>query len=253
MLQHAREIAPSVSWDILVLIKRSGGMCVNELSAALNMSYMGVKQHCDELKKGGFVDTWRRPKQTGRPEKIYRPADKLDRVLPNWGSELCLGLLSLVAQTYGEVVPERLIYGFLQQKVERWNSRLKGKTPKERAAELAKLRNGDGWMCEAVEDTQGLRIVDHHSPMAEVARLYPAVWDLEGRVLSRVFGHTLSRRALGLRVEWVISEVESPTQASSAAAALGLPAQRGSSSRSTRSSRKRGNGTAHRPDVKNEP
>lgn len=212
MLQHAREIAPSVSWEILLLIKRSGGMCVNELSAALKMSYMGVKQHCDDLKRRGYVDTWRRPKQTGRPEKIYRPAEKLDLVLPNWGSELCLGLLSLVAQAYGDTVPERLLYSFLQQKVERWNSRLKGKTPKERAAELAKLRNADGWMCDAVHDSQGLRIVDHHSPLAEVARLYPAVWDLEVRVLSRMFGHTLQRRADGSHMELIIDTAgEAPT------------------------------------------
>ena len=208
MLQHAREIAPSVSWEILRLVKRSGGMCVNELSAVLKMSYMGVKQHCDDLKRRGYVDTWRRPKQTGRPEKIYRPAPKLDLVLSNWGNELCLGLLSFVAQTYGETVPERLLYSFLQQKVERWNGKLKGKSPEERAAELAKLRNADGWMCETFNDQKGLRIVDHHSPMVEVGRLYPAVWDLEGRVLSRIFGHTLQRRANGSHIEWIISEPE---------------------------------------------
>ena len=30
-------------------------MCVNELSAVLKMSYMGVKQHCDDLKRRGYV------------------------------------------------------------------------------------------------------------------------------------------------------------------------------------------------------
>ena len=206
MLQLAREIAPSVSWDILLLLKRNGGMCVKELSAALKMSYMGVKQHCDDLKRRGYLDTWRRAKKTGRPEKIYRPAEKLDLILPNWGSELCLGLLSLVSQAYGETVPERLLYGFLQHKVERWNSRLKGRSAADRAFELVKLRNADGWMCRAIEDDQGLRIIDHHSPLAEVSRLYPAVWDLEVRVLSRIFGHTLKRQANGQHIEFIILE-----------------------------------------------
>jgi predicted ArsR family transcriptional regulator len=208
MLQHAREIAPSVSWEILGLVKRSGGMCVKELSAKLKMSYMGVKQHCDDLKRRGYVDTWRRAKKTGRPEKIYRPAEKLDLVLPNWGSELCLGLLSLVAQAYGETVPERLLYGFLQQKVERWNGKLKAKKPSERAHELAKLRNTDGWMCEVLDDEAGLRLVDHHSPLAEVSRLYPSLAEMEVRVLSRIFGHTLQRRADGCHVEFVIFQPE---------------------------------------------
>jgi hypothetical protein len=168
------------------------------------------------------VDTWRRPKQTGRPEKIYRPTEKLDVVLPNWGGELCMGLLALVSQAYGETVPERLLYGFLQQKVEQWNARIKGSGHKDRALELAKLRGNDGWICQCVDDAHGLRLVDHHSPLAEVARLFPAVWDLEARVLSRIFGHTLHRRVNGPHVEFVIIEgipQEEPASASTGAGA----------------------------------
>lgn len=223
MLQHAREIAPSVSWEILGLVKRSGGMCVKELSAKLKMSYMGVKQHCDDLKKRGYLDTWRRAKKTGRPEKIYRPAEKLDLVLPNWSSELTTSLLALVAQAYGDTVPERLLYSFLQQKVERWNGKLKGKTSLDRANELAKLRNTDGWMCEVLDDAEGLRLVDHHSPLAEVARLYPALPELEVRVLSRIFGHTLLRRVNGNHVEFVIDQPEPLAPATAPAPASAVP------------------------------
>ena len=105
-LQHARLIAPSVSWEILNLVKRSSGMSVKELMAELKMSYMGVKQHCEELKKRGYLDTWRRAKQTGRPEKIFRATDKLDVLLPQWGDELALALLGLSTQFYGESAPD---------------------------------------------------------------------------------------------------------------------------------------------------
>jgi hypothetical protein len=44
--------------------------------------------------------------------------------------------------------------------------------------------------------------------MAEVARLYPALPELEVRVLSRIFGHTLQRRMNGPHVEFVISQPE---------------------------------------------
>lgn len=201
MLQHAREIAPSVSWEILVRVKRSGGMSVNELAAELKMSYMGVKQHCDDLRKQGYVDTWRRPKGTGRPEKIYRPAPKLDLILTNWGSELCLGLLAHAAQAYGESAPDRLLYSYLQQKAERWAAKMKGKTLRERLVELVKMRNADGWMSELVADGQGTRLLDHHSPLAEVARLYPNVWEMESRALTKVLGIPIDRTVNGTRSE----------------------------------------------------
>ncbi len=189
----------------MVLLKRSGGMSVNELAAELKMSYMGVKQHCDALKKNGYLDTWRRPKGTGRPEKIYRPATKLDAVLPNWGNELSLGLFSLMAQSYGEAMPDRLLYSFLQQKGEIWSGKIKGKTLLERLQELIKLRNADGWICEMKDDDQGLRMIDHHSPLAEVANHYPNLWELETRVLSAFFGCPLQHRVNGGKREYCLN------------------------------------------------
>ncbi len=197
MLQHAREIAPSVSWDILVQVKRTGGISVNELAALLKMSYMGVKQHCDDLKKRGYVDTWRRPKTTGRPEKIFRPTPKLDTILPSWGNELCMGILALVAQVDGEAGPERLIFRFLQQKGEKWAAKLKGKTIRDRAKEFAKARIADGWMCEVFSDERGTCIVEHHSPLAEISRLYPNVAAVELRVLESCFGGPVRREEQG--------------------------------------------------------
>jgi hypothetical protein len=86
---------------------------------------------------------------------------------------------------------------------------------------LVKLRGNDGWICQCLDDVGGLRIVDHHSPLTEVARMFPAVWDLEARVLSRIFGHTLQRRPNGSHVEFVIIEgvpQEEPAPASKPAA-----------------------------------
>jgi predicted ArsR family transcriptional regulator len=206
MLQHAREIAPSVSWEILAHVKRTGGISVNELTVLLKMSYMGVKQHCDDLKKRGYVDTWRRPKPTGRPEKIFRPTPKLDLVLPNWGNELCLGVLSLLSQVHGENAPERLLYSFLQQKGERWSSKLKSKSLRERAMEFTKVRIAEGWMCELSEDENAFRIVEQHSPLAEVARLYPNLWDMEAKVLEKLFSTSVKRDTTGGRNELVLQK-----------------------------------------------
>lgn len=189
----------------MALLKRSSGMSVKELAAALKMSYMGVKQHCDALKKNGYLDTWRRPKGTGRPEKIYRAAAKLDEVLPCWGNELSLGLLAQMAQSYGETMPDRLLYGFLQQKVEGWGAKIRGTVLKDRLQELVKQRNLDGWISEYCDDAQGLRILDHHSPLNGISKLYPNVWDLETRVLSTFLGCHVERQSNGTKIEYCLS------------------------------------------------
>ena len=55
-------------YDIMRHLKQSQGLVVGELCEKLDMSYMGVKQHCVALEKLGYLDTWRRPKKVGRPE-----------------------------------------------------------------------------------------------------------------------------------------------------------------------------------------
>jgi predicted ArsR family transcriptional regulator len=46
-----KDIARPHVLDIIMLLKRGRGMSVNELSAALRMSYMGVKQHSSTSKR----------------------------------------------------------------------------------------------------------------------------------------------------------------------------------------------------------
>lgn len=201
MLQSAREIAPSVAWDILLRVKRSGGLSVNELCSQLKMSYMGVKQHCDALKRRGYLDTWRRPKPTGRPEKIYRAAEKLDTVLPQWSNELSLGLLNVVTQLNGETAAERLLHHYFLQKTERLMQKIKGTTLRQRAQELAKLRNAEGCLCTCESDSAtDVRLVEHHNPLSEVARLYPDVCGMETRMMATLLNARV-RRAVG---EWSV-------------------------------------------------
>lgn len=207
MWQHAREIAPSVAWDILLRIKRSGGMSVNELCLGLKMSYMGVKQHCDGLKKRGYLDTWRRPKKTGRPEKIYRATPKLDQVLPQWGSDLALGLLAVISQLDGETSAERLLHHFFLQRADRYALKVKGHTAKARAAELCKLRMADGCLCAVVEsEAHGLHILEHHNPLGEVARLYPAVAEMETRFIARILRAVVRRETVEGHAVYVITD-----------------------------------------------
>src|SRR5437899_10288262 len=66
------EIGRTQRLEIINSLKRTRGMSVNELVGRMNMSYMGIKQHCITLHRDGYLDTWRRPQEMGRPEMVYR-------------------------------------------------------------------------------------------------------------------------------------------------------------------------------------
>ena len=92
-LRIARDIAKPQTFAILDLLKRSTGLPVKDLAKAMKMSYMGVKQHCMELEKKGLLDTWRRPGEVGRPEKLYRLTTKAAAFYPEAGNEMTLEIL----------------------------------------------------------------------------------------------------------------------------------------------------------------
>ena len=50
-----REIGRTQRLDILTVLKRRGPMTVRELAAEFGRSYMGIKQHCLDLEKEGYL------------------------------------------------------------------------------------------------------------------------------------------------------------------------------------------------------
>jgi len=59
----------------------------------MNMSYMGIKQHCITLHRDGYLDTWRRPQKMGRPEMVYRLTRRSHDLFQADSHQLTLDLL----------------------------------------------------------------------------------------------------------------------------------------------------------------
>ncbi len=186
--------------DIILLLKRGTGMSVNELSAALRMSYMGVKQHCVYLDKKGYVNTWRRPKPAGgRPEKMYVLSPKLDALFPRLAGQIASELLEEAERAYGASAPLRLLTGFFQTQGEAYQSSVKGRTLVERAQAMARQRMQDGCLSYSEFDAHlGLRIVEYHSPVITVIDRFPDAGELEAKMVARVLQCQVERVDLSI-------------------------------------------------------
>jgi predicted ArsR family transcriptional regulator len=173
--------------DILLLLKRGTGMSVNEISAALEMSYMGIKQHCIYLEKKGYLDTWKRPKPAGgRPEKVYRLTEHIAPLFPNTATEMTLDVLRASETTFGHGAADRLLLNFFQRRVERYQDRIRGYSLLERAQSLARLRTEEGCLSFAEEAADSsVKLVEYHSPLAGLAHHYPSASDLEAQMVGR--------------------------------------------------------------------
>lgn len=182
------EIGKSQRLEILNVLKRTQGLSVNELAGRMNMSYMGVKQHCVELARDGYLDTWRRAKPIGRPEMLYRLTRRSHELFPVASNELTLRLLDSAEKLYGPASSEKLLFMVFQEKGAKYMAKVKGDTLPARTISLARLRDGEGYMSQ-VESGKLLAIVEHHSPILDLLRAFPIVARLEAEMFEKSTEH----------------------------------------------------------------
>lgn len=209
-------VARSARLRVLNLLKRTQGLCVQEIADQLGMSYMGIKDLTTDLEKRGLLDTRREPRavgvgHSGRPRMIYRLTGRAHELFPVASNPLTLDLLEAAKKLFGPASAEKLLMLVWQQKTEALFEKMKGPEPESRADALARVRDAAGHMAELERGNGGrLRIIEHHCPFLDVLRAFPVVARLEVELFRRLLGVSVERHeenAAGLyRAEFVIGE-----------------------------------------------
>ena len=199
-MKRISEVGRSQRMRIIETLKKTQGLSVNELGERLKLSYMGVKQHCEELGRQGYVDTWRRPKPVGRPEMVYRLTPKAQIFFPTASNSATIEILNAANRLYGHAAAEKLLYSVFTAKTDGYMRRLSGQTVLELAEMLAKIRDHEGYMSE-VWSREQIVLVEHHSPILDLVDAFPLIRRLEREMFERILGVRVEReeeRASGL-------------------------------------------------------
>lgn len=192
-----RELVRPQWVSIVEELKIHGGMPIPELARTMEMSYMGVKQHCEALLALGYLERSRLPrKEVGRPEIMYRLAPKADALFPQAGVAMTLSLLHNMKQLFGATAPEKLLHQYFAELQERWMSRMqRAKSLVEKATVLAGLREKEGCFARCSYDVkQGFRIEEFHHPLWALFEEYPAAIAMEVRMMELLMGSKIERR-----------------------------------------------------------
>jgi len=192
-LKILRRLSKPHWFDILELVKCSGGISVGDLAEALGMSYMGVKKHCLAMQKLGWLDTWRSPQEVGRPQKLYRLTAKAAPLFPGIGDGVCLSLLEVAGQLETNAA-EKILLAFFRGKAERLSEVVTGDSVQERGEKLAAARTAEGHYsrCQLVEE-EALRIEEYHNPLQPLFDRYPTLERMEAQMFERLLGARVAR------------------------------------------------------------
>ncbi len=184
---------------VLVALKHSGGLPVTDLARQVEASYMAVKQHCEDLKKLGYLDRSRVPRTVvGRPEIFYSLSAKADALFPQAGVSFTLDLLDELKSLLGENTPDKLLFQHFQKQQEQWQVLLAAAPSLvEKVSKLVALREKEGCYVRCQIDPEaGLSIEEFHNPLQRVFERYPRAIAMEQRMIEQLLGVRVSRREL---------------------------------------------------------
>jgi predicted ArsR family transcriptional regulator len=188
------QVGRSARLKVINELKRTQGLCVGDLATRLGMSYMGIKGICLDLQKRGLVDTWRQPRERGRPQMLYRLTARAHDLFPTACNEMTIDILEAAQRLFGAAAPEKLLLLAFKKKGDFYEDRVRGMTLFERATALVKYRDQEGYMPELEKDgLDHVRIIEHHSPILDVLRAFAITAKLETDLFQRLLGVAVRR------------------------------------------------------------
>lgn len=164
---------------ILQLLKMRAGMTVGQLTDALHISQMGVRQHLAILESEGLVEHYQEKQGRGRPPYVYRLTDEANSLFPTTYANFAVGLMNEVAKFNGPGFINKVFRERMKSQLKAYQLRLKGKMLPERVKELACIRDEEGYMARSHEEEDGYVLIEHNCPIAVIAQEYPHVCEIE--------------------------------------------------------------------------
>ena len=178
---------------ILQLLKMRAGMTVGQLTEALHISQMGVRQHLAILEAEGLIEYYRERQGRGRPRHIYQLTDEANSLFPTTYANFAVGLMHEVAKFNGPGFINKVFRGRMKAQLETYQRRLEGKTLCERVKELARIRDEEGYMARFDENENDYVLVEHNCPIAVIAQEYPYVCEIELALFRQSLGAKIVR------------------------------------------------------------
>lgn len=178
---------------ILQLLKMRAGMTVGQLTDALHISQMGVRQHLAILETEGLIEHHQEKQGRGRPPHVYQLTDEANSLFPTTYANFAVGLMHEVAKFNGPGFINKVFRGRMKAQLEAYQLRLKGKTLCERVKELAQIRDEEGYMARFDENEDDYVLIEHNCPIAVIAQEYPHVCEIELALFRQSLGAKIVR------------------------------------------------------------
>lgn len=173
--------------EILLALKKRGGMTADELSDVLGITAMGVRRHLMTLERDGLVQYKPVQRGVGRPSYVYSLTELADDLFPKNYDRFANELLNILRMLDGDEKIEQLFAKRMERLEGAYAPHLANKDLQEQVAELTRIQNENGYFAEWEQlDDGSLVFVEHNCAIAKVANACNFACDYELQLLSNL-------------------------------------------------------------------
>ncbi len=179
---------------ILLALKKSGSMTVDDLSGEVKITPMGVRQHLLILERKGAVEYVTRKRGVGRPGFLYRLTETADDLFPKSYQIFAVDMLADLERLDGR----GKIDDVFRRRKERIASEMKGllagqKTVSQRLHVLADLLQQGGYIAELEENDAHYTLKQFNCPISKVAFRFKEACKYDLQLFREIAGQGVSR------------------------------------------------------------
>jgi predicted ArsR family transcriptional regulator len=158
---------------IILLLKKSGGMGTEQLSKALGITPMGIRQHLVALEKKGFVTYDTRRQGIGRPGFIYKLTDEAEDLFPKQYDTLLLEILDELEKREGRPKVEELFRWRKDRLLKDIKGRIDNTSPlSEKVSHISDMLSKEGYFTEVVDNGDRYLLKQYNCPISVVSKKY---------------------------------------------------------------------------------
>ncbi|MBI5632902.1 MAG: winged helix-turn-helix transcriptional regulator [Nitrospirae bacterium] len=156
--------------NIITLLKKNGGMTIEDLSKKISITPMGIRQHLLSLEKKGLVSYIAKKHGIGRPGFVYMLTESADDLFPKTYDRLALDILKQVKKNDGQDKINK-IFGWRRDTVLRQKKEaLSGLTGMDEIMHgLKNLLVSEGYFAELEKEGDSYILKSYNCPIRKVA------------------------------------------------------------------------------------
>ncbi|MEK8127252.1 metalloregulator ArsR/SmtB family transcription factor [Paenibacillus filicis] len=201
----------STKRELLILLKTSQPLTVQDISERLGISGMAVRRHLHDLQKDRYVEIAFQRRNARKPVFVYRLSQRAEFFFPNGYDELAKELLDGIQDTFGDKLVNKLLDRRKSKLSSIHRPFMTGRSLDRRVAMLAQLQDRQGYMVRLERRADGSYMLEEaNCPVALIASLYPQVCSCEQALFAELLEAHVERTACmaegGAKCRYLISE-----------------------------------------------